>query len=222
MGPQFLDRTHRSGNGRLHRYVLFVPRDYAGDKPYPLLLFLHGAGECGSDGHKQVEVGLGPAVRRREETFPFLVVFPQARRASLRTWQAGSAESERALAILDAVSAEYRVDPRRVALTGISMGGYGTWSLAAAYPGRWAAIVPVCGGGDPEMAAQFKHLPCWAFHGALDRPVPVTESREMIAALEAAGGTPKYTEYPDVAHNCWDKTYDMDALYVWLLRQRGR
>jgi predicted peptidase len=209
----FLDRVHRDASGNESKYVLFVPYGYRGDKPYPLILFLHGLGECGTDGHKQAAVGLGPAVRRRAKTFGFITIFPQAQH---RTWQADSEDARRALAILAEVEKEYRVDPRRVYLTGLSMGGYGTWSLAAKYPDRWAAIAPVCGGGNPANAARIKDLPCWCFHGAADRTVPASNSRQMVEALRAAGGHPRYTEYPGVGHNSWDRAYGTDELYDWL------
>jgi predicted peptidase len=143
----FLDRVHKNAEGTEAKYVLFVPHDYMGDKPYPLILFLHGAGETGTDGKKPAQVGLGPAIKKQEKSFPFLTVFPQSQK---RTWQASSADGQRALDILAEVQKDYKVDPKRIYLTGLSMGGYGTWSLAARYPERWAAIVPVCGGGDPK------------------------------------------------------------------------
>ena len=96
---------------------------------------------------------------------------------------------------------EYKIDDKRIYLTGLSMGGFGTWSLAAKYPDRWAAIVPFCGGGDPAKAKEIKDIPCWCFHGDADQAVPVRASREMVEALKAAGGKPKYTEYPGVGHN---------------------
>jgi predicted peptidase len=210
----FLNRVHKDPGGEEAKYVLFIPHDYKGDKPYPIILFLHGAGETGTDGQKQARVGLGSAVRKKEKTFPFIVVFPQSQK---RTWQANSGDGQRALAILAEVQKEYKVDPKRVYLTGLSMGGFGTWSMAAAYPDRWAAIVPICGGGNPSQADKIKDIPCWCFHGDADKAVPVDRSRKMIEALKAAGGSPKYTEYPGVGHNSWDKAYGTAELYDWLL-----
>jgi predicted peptidase len=209
----FLDRTHDKA-----KYVLFVPHDYKGDKEYPLILFLHGAGERGSDGQKQAKVGLGPAVRKQEKTFPFFAVFPQAQRG----WGADSADAKRALAILAEVQKEYKIDAKRVYLTGLSMGGYGTWSLAAKYPERWAAIVPVCGGGDPATAKAIKDIPCWCFHGDADKAVPVGRSRKMIEALKEAGAKPRYDEYKGVGHNSWDRAYGTKELYEWLLMQKKK
>jgi predicted peptidase len=126
------------------------------------------------------------------------------------------------MAILADVQKDYVTDPKRLYLTGVSMGGYGTWSLAAKYPERWAAIVPVCGGGDPGSAEAIKHIPCWCFHGGADRTVPPDTSRTMIAALKEAGASPRCDEYPGVGHDSWDKAYATSDLYEWLLRQRQK
>ena len=227
----FLDKTYKGPDGAEHKYVLFVPHDYKKGTPTPTILFLHGAGETRpKEGSKPkatpkmpVEVGLGPAIRKREKSFPFLTIIPQA---PVRGWQAGGESAKMALGILEQVEKEYTVDPKRTYLTGLSMGGYGTWSLAAAMPDKWAAIVPVCGGvrGDThqEVAEKIKHIPTWAFHGDKDPAVPVQQSRDMVAALKKAGGDPEYTEYPGVAHNSWDKAYGTDELYEWLLKQKKK
>src|SRR4051794_17937236 len=124
----FLDLVHKDAKGREAKYVLFVPHDYKGDKPSPLILFLHGAGETGTDGKRQTMVGLGPVVQKQEKTFPFFVLFPQSQK---RTWQADFDDAQRALDMLAEVQKTYKIDPKRIYLTGLSMGGYGTWSLAA-------------------------------------------------------------------------------------------
>lgn len=213
----FLDRIHKDKDGKEAKYVLFIPHDYKGDKEVPLILFLHGSGETGTDGQKPVKAGIGNAIKKQEKTFPFIVIFPQSQK---RTWQADSGDAQRALDILAEVQKEYKVDPKRIYLSGLSMGGYGTWSVAAKYPQRWAAIVPICGGGNPKDAATIKDIPCWCFHGDADKAVPVQKSREMMEALKAAGGTPRYTEYPGVGHNSWDKAYGTKELYDWLLMQQ--
>jgi predicted peptidase len=232
----FLNRTYKNAGGQEAKYVLFVPQEYKGDKAYPLILFLHGAGESGTDGRKQLQVGLGPAVRKREKTFPFLAVFPQSQKKTwpvdlnnaeqirdvVATWKADQPEGQRALNILADVEKHYKVDPKRIYLTGISMGGYGTWALAASNPEKWAAIAPVCGGGDPRKAIQMKDLPCWCFHGDADTAVSVERSREMLKALWAVGGHPNYTEYPRVGHNSWDKAYGSEELYEWLLKHQRK
>lgn len=223
----FVDKTYKSPDGAEHKFVLFIPHDYKEGTPTPTILFLHGAGETKpKEGAKTkgtpkmpVEVGLGPAIRKREKTFPFLTIIPQAPRFG---WGAGSDGAKMALGILEQVEKEYSVDPKRVYLTGLSMGGMGTWSLAMAMPNKWAAIVPICGRGDTKSADKIKDLPTWAFHGDMDAAVKVDGSRDMIAAIKKAGGDPKYTEYPGVGHNSWDKAYGTDELYEWLLKQKKK
>jgi predicted peptidase len=183
----FLDQVYKGPGGYEAKYVLFLPHGYDGKKPFPLILFLHGFGQKGTDGRKQVEIGLGPAIRKQETTFAFITVFPQSHQGG---WTVDSEDGQRALAILDEVAKHYRVDAQRVYLTGVSMGGEGTWSLAAAHPEHWAAIVPLCGGGDPKQAAKIKNLSCWYFHGDADQVVRVRQSRDMIWTLRQAGGEP--------------------------------
>jgi predicted peptidase len=211
-----LDRTFTDADGQEAKYVLFVPRDYNGDKAYPLILFLHGAGETGADGKRQTYVGFGPVLRMQEKSFPCFVLMPQSHG---KTWQADSKDGQRALAMLDAVQKEYKIDDKRLYLTGLSMGGFGTWSLAAKYPDRWAAIVPICGGGDPSKAESIKNIPCWVFQGDADQSVSVDHSRKMVQALKDAGGMPHYTEYAGIGHNSWEMAYNTPELYEWLLQQ---
>lgn len=215
----FVHKVHKGKDGDA-KYVVFVPHDYTPEKEYPVILFLHGSGERGDDGMAPVLQGIGNAIKfkNHEKSFPFLVVFPQARKGG--NWKAGEPDARSALAILDEVQRAYRTDPKRVYLTGLSMGGYGTWSLAAAHPGRWAALVPICGGGDPATADQIKHIPVWCFHGADDKGVPAKLSRAMIEALRKAGAEPRYTEYPYVGHNSWDPAYVTPELYPWLLSRK--
>ncbi len=147
---RFVDKIFKDAQGE-HKYVVFVPAHYTSSKKWPVILFLHGAGERGKDGRKQTTVGLGPFVKARAATFPFFVVFPQCEDQSshvLGGWLAGSPDAQRALKILAEVEREYSIDRRKEILTGWSMGGYGTWSLAAAFPKRWHAVVPAPGGGD--------------------------------------------------------------------------
>lgn len=213
----FIPAVYKDAAGE-SKYFLFVPTSYKGDREFPIILFLHGAGETGTDGKAQLK-HFGEEVKKRQADFPFIVVFPQSHK---RTWKADSSDGKRAIAILDEVMKKYQVDSKRVYLTGLSMGGFGTWSLAAAYPDRWAAIVPICGGGDPKTAEKIKHIPCWCFHGDADKAVPVQRSRDMIEALKKAGGTPRYDEYPGVGHNSWSRAYASDELYTWLLKQKRK
>jgi predicted peptidase len=216
----FLDRVHKDADGKEAKYVIFVPKGYTGEKAYPLILFLHGAGETGTDGKKQAVVGLGKAIKEQGDSFSFIAVFPQSQK---RNWKADSDDGKRALAILDEVEKGYKVDKKHVYLTGLSMGGYGTWSFAEAFPDRWAAIVPICGGGDPKTAEKIKNIPCWIFHGEADNAVPVAKSREMKKALMEAGAKEvEYTEYPGVGHNSWIKAYETKELYPWLLKHESK
>ncbi len=215
----FVDKTFKNADGTTSPYVVFVPKDYDGKKEYPVILFLHGSGETKGGSKAPVEVGIGSAIKKREKDFPFIVVIPQSEK---RTWKAGTDDGKRALAILDEVMKEYKVDSKRQILSGLSMGGFGTWSIAPTTPTRWAAIVPICGAGNVADAEKIKDIPCWCFHGDEDKAVNVKGSREMIAAIEKAGGKPKYTEYPKVGHNSWDMAYGTDELYKWLLEQKTK
>jgi predicted peptidase len=231
----FVHRTYKDADGKSHKYVVFVPYAYNGTKPFPVILFLHGAGERAGGTKEPVDVGIGPAIRKYgEKKFPFFVVIPRCD-AAPHSWQANGPDAQRALAMLDEVEKAYKIDPGRQYLTGLSMGGYGTWSLAAKYPNRWAAIVPVCGGAgvrerDPmkrmaaiqRLAEKIKDIPCWCFHGDADPAVNVEQSREIIKALKEAGGKPKYTEYPGVGHNSWDRAYGTAQLYEWLLKHESK
>ncbi len=220
----FVNRVHKDPASAESKYVVFVPHAYAAaesaEKRWPVIMFLHGAGERGDDGQKQVTVGLGPAIRRREAQFPFVAVFPQC--LANGRWQAESPDGERAMAILAEVEKEFRTDPDRVYLTGLSLGGMGTWSLGMKHPGRFAALAPICGRGDTSQAAAIAKLPIWCFHGDADRAVPVEGSRTMIAAVKEAGGSPRYSEFPYVGHNSWDPAYATGELYTWLLEQKRK
>jgi predicted peptidase len=213
----FVDKVFKGKDGDV-KYIVFVPKDYKGDKEYPVILFLHGAGESGTDGKKQAAIGLGKAIRKKEK-FEFITVFPQSQKGG---WGANSVEGKRAVAILDEVEKEYKTDKKRVYLTGLSMGGFGTWSMAAAHPSRWAAIAPICGGGDQKSADKIKDIPCWCFHGDADKSVPVQRSRDMIEALKKAGGQPKYDEYKGVGHNSWDRAYANAELFTWFLKHTSK
>jgi predicted peptidase len=218
--PGFHEKTHKNADGSSSPYVVFVPHEYDGKKEVPVILFLHGSGETKGGAKMPVEVGIGSHIKKHEKTFPFLTVIPQSEK---RTWSAASDDGKRAVAMLDEVMKEYKVDPKRQYLTGLSMGGFGTWSLAAEYPDRWAAIVPICGGvrdKPDEVAKKIKDIPCWCFHGGADPTVKPEKSREMIEALKKQGAEPKYTEYPGVGHNSWDKAYATEELWTWLAKQK--
>lgn len=223
--------------GATHRYQVFVPAQRAGGRP-PVILFLHGAGERGSDNQTQLKAGLGPYLQKHADDFPAIVVLPQVPQGG--AWR--DANNRAALAALDAATREFGGDPARTYLTGISMGGYGTWEIAAAQPQRFAAIVPVCGAIQPpanpdytalrvaevldaadpyaELAARLRHVPTWIFHGAEDPVVLPGDSRKAYAALKAAGGDVRYTEFPGVDHFSWDPAYNTPELWTWLFAQQ--
>lgn len=196
----------------------FLPAGYTQGRDWPLIVFLHGMGERGSDGWNQTGVGLGPAIRARPEEFRCLVAMPQC--PADRIW--ACAESEPLfLAALDEMRKRYAVDRSRTYLTGISMGGSGTWWLGARHIEQFAALVPICGESFVDLAPKLVTRPIWAFHGALDETHPVELSRRMVAAVRAAGGEVRYTEYPKVGHDSWDPAYGASETITWLLEQEG-
>ena len=234
----FLDRTVTS-DGTIYRYQVFVPNNWTKKQKWPVIVFLHGSGERGDTGLPQTDVGLGHAIRVSEKEVPFVVVMPQCSKD--KTWTTSDQQGQ-ALAALERTIKEFNGDRDRVYLTGLSMGGYGTWDLAAKYPGKFAAYVPICGGihdpsdfpnlggslgRDPQIADPYAETarrvgktPVWIFHGDADPAVPVEESRKMADALKAAGAIYQYTEYPGVGHNSWEKAYAEPELVPWLLTQK--
>ena len=216
---RFYDRAFSDDSGE-HKYVVFVPASYRPDMPTPAILFLHGAGERGKDNRLQLLAGFAPYVKARAKTFPFLVVFPQCEIAEgriLESWSADNPDGKRALESLDDARKHYRVDEKRVVLTGWSMGGYGAWNLAMAEPSRWSALVPVSAGGDAGNVASLKDIPVWAFHGSKDALVKPSEGRKMVDTLNAAGGTATFTELADGFHDISAEVYGNDAVVAWML-----
>ena len=201
--------------GRLH-FWLYLPPGYEQQeaKRWPLLLFLHGAGERGSDLRRVLRHG-PPKLIAAGRQFPFIVVSPQCPGGTNWRHLAPSL-----LRLLDHMEKNYRVDRSRVYVTGLSMGGFGTWHLLGVAPDRFAAAVPICGGGDPQVAPKAKHVPVWAFHGAKDRVVPLKRSEEMVQAWWRAGGKARLTVYPHAGHDSWTKTYANPDVYRWLLQHR--
>ncbi len=205
-------------------YMLFVPKDYENeDKQWPLMLFLHGLGECGNNELEKVKIHGPPGFVDSRPDFPFVVVSPQLPPPPGKMKDVPTAwKSDQLIQLVDHVMKNTRIDPTRVYVTGLSMGGYGTWRLVAAYPERFAAALPICGGGEPKtMAKSLRRVPIWAFHGARDETVPLSESQEIVRAVRRAGGDVRLTVYPDVEHNSWKPTYDNPDVYDWLLAHRG-
>ncbi|MBN2131920.1 MAG: prolyl oligopeptidase family serine peptidase [Sedimentisphaerales bacterium] len=198
-------------------YLLYLPDGYGqNDRQWPLMLFLHGAGERGAD-LERVKVHGPPKLVERGKSMPFIIVSPQCPTGS---WWSGPDQMGTLIALLDEIVEKYRVDESRVYLTGLSMGGYGTWALASSCPERFAAIAPICGGGEKRMARRLRNVPIWVFHGAKDGTVPIARSEEMVEAVKAAGGNVEFTVYPEANHDSWTATYDNPKLYEWFLSHR--
>lgn len=193
-------------------YLLYLPKDYnQTENNFPLVLFLHGAGERGEDIEKVKIHGL-PKLINHGKDFPFIVVSPQCPENML--WN-----TDILSALLDKIESEYRIDLDKVYLTGLSMGGHGTWELAIKEPKRFAAIAPVCGWTDTSKACLIAHIPTWVFHGAKDVVIPVNASVDMVEALKKCGVDPKLTIYPEANHDSWTETYNNEELYKWLMEQ---
>ncbi|MBU6398770.1 MAG: prolyl oligopeptidase family serine peptidase [Verrucomicrobia bacterium] len=215
-------------NGRISRqkvgvrYLLFLPRDYRarGPRRWPLIFFLHGAGERGTNVWWVAKHG-PPKIVKDKPDFPFIVVSPQCPEG--QTWS-----NDTLWTLLDDVVSRYRVDVSRIYLTGLSMGGYATWSLGLEHPERFAAIAPICGGGDTlkvllpdaDKVRALKTLPVWAFHGGKDPVVNPAESKRMVEALHQIGNEAKLTVYPEAQHDSWTETYNHPALYDWFLEHQ--
>lgn len=194
------------------KYDLFVPENYTAKEKMPLMLFLHGAGERGDDLNQVRKWGPPKLVKKRKD-FPFILISPQCPR---NAWWTAKAD---ALAkLVDEVAGKLSVDKKKMYCTGLSMGGYGTWTLCAKHPKLFAAAAPVCGGGDAKTAAVLKDLPLWTFHGDADNVVPLRGTQKMIDAIKEAGGEKaKITIYKGVGHNSWSETYANEELYKWFL-----
>ncbi len=196
------------------KYLLYIPKDYAKKESWPLMLFLHGAGERG-DVLELVKKHGPPKLITKGQDMPFVVVSPQC--PGSHWWEPVALS-----ALLDEVVETHKIDKDRVYVTGLSMGGFGTWSLAAQTPKRFAAIMPICGGGTPDTAKLLTNLPIWVFHGGKDPVVPLTRSEAMVEALKKAGGNVKFTVYPDAGHDAWTETYNNPKVYEWLLAQKRK
>lgn len=226
-------------HGRSYRYQVYVPASYTRAERWPVILFLHGGGERGDDGLFQTQVGLGTALRKAPARFPAIVVFPQTPGESL--WAGTPARV--AMAALDRTVGEFRTDPERVYLTGLSIGGNGTWYLAYRHPTRFAALMPICAWVVPSkewdlkaepvvppdsaqpfaaLARRLQNIPTWIVHGEIDDVVPVEESRQAAAALKAVGAPVQYLELAGTGHESWDQAYMSPRMTSWLFAQRRR
>ena len=227
-GPSTTDSTglifERTDAPERLAYVVYVPRDYTPDHAWPCIVFLHGSGESGSDGQKQIVQGIGNNILWNAARWPAVVIMPQKPSKDV-LWDKHDAA---VMAILREVRARYRIDLDRIALTGLSQGGHGVWTLGAAHPDVWSALAPICGFVDSNravadaatIASSIKDIPVWAFHGDADNVVPPAQTLRMIDALKAAGAEPKLTLYPGVNHGSWDKAYAEPDLPAFLTRPR--
>ncbi|WP_425614586.1 prolyl oligopeptidase family serine peptidase [Anatilimnocola sp. NA78] len=231
---RFEARTFTGSDGEKLNYRLLKPKDYDPNKKYPLVLFMHGAGERGDDNKRQLVHGMNDfASDAIMEKYPAFVMAPQCPNGKKWVevdWGATkhSAPEKPSISLqlsfdtLEALQKEFSIDAKRIYVTGLSMGGYGTWDSIERKPDYFAAAAPICGGGDVEKAKNLTKLPIWAFHGDKDTAVKPERSRDMIAAIKAAGGEPKYTEYAGVAHNSWSQTYSNPEFYAWLFAQQKK
>lgn len=221
-----------ASDGKTLKFRQLNPPKLEESKKYPLVIFLHGAGERGDDNQAQLKHGMAKFVSSEvREKFPCYVIAPQCPTGEQWVnvpWSADkhknpekpSGAMGRVLEVVDAYVKNLPVDADRIYITGLSMGGYGTWDAIARRPNFFAAAMPICGGGDSSDVSAYKSLPIWAFHGDKDTAVKVERTRAMIEALKAAGGEPKYTEYPGVGHDSWTATYNNDEVIAWLFAQK--
>jgi predicted peptidase len=231
-------RVHKYTGGKYKdeefKYRLLSPAKPEKDKKYPVILFLHGAGERGDDNEAQLKYfPTWMAEAKMREKYPCYVIAPQCRSGekwSVANWGAKESDAmpkepteqlSAAIGMLDSLmKSGMPVDEKRVYLTGLSMGGYGSWELAMRQPDRFAAVAPICGGGDESQAEKLVKVPIWAWHGDADNAVPVERSRKMIEAITKAGGKPKYTELKGVGHDSWTPAYTKDdGLIPWMFEQ---
>ncbi len=222
--------------GRDYRYQVFVPDGWTAKKRWPVVLFLHGSGEAGTDNIKQMAQGLPPWLREHGATFPAVVVIPQAPE---QTYWNGNIEQMALQALQDSVT-EFHGDRQRLYLTGLSMGGFGAWQMAIDHPGLFAAAAIICGainpisdepalrvvgipdGVDPYIwvASHIDHLPVWIFHGSTDTVVPLTDDHRLYPALQGIHDDVRYTEFPGVNHGSWVPAYALPALWPWMFSHR--
>ena len=211
-------KEYSNADGKQLKYQIMLPKDYSADgqQSYPLVIFLHGAGERGTDNVRQLVHGAKEFAKdANREKHPCFVIAPQC--PSGQWW--GESRSL-IVELIRELQKEYRIDATRLYITGLSMGGFGTWDLIGQHPDMFAAAAPICGGGDPQTCSKFAKLPIWVFHGDADNVVRPEQSRRMVDALKKAGGMPKYTEYPGVGHDSWTQTYADAAFMEWLFAQR--
>ena len=224
-------RVYRNASGETLPYRLLRPKAYDAGRAHPLVVFLHGMGERGSDNESQLVNGVSElfASDATMERFPAVVIVPQCpdgedlNESSWSNWQdetpAITKPTRLVLEIVEAMREQFTIDAERMYIGGLSMGGFGTWDVILEHPDLFAAAFPICGGADPRKAERIASLPLWVFHGAKDETVPPHLSRDMVRAIQEAGGHPGYSEYPDVGHDSWTSAFEEPRLLPWLFSQ---
>ena len=230
----FVGRIYKSPSGQMMPYRLFIPPGYKKANKYPLVLWLHGGGGSGSDNLRQIQGDQIPGTHtwtkpENQAKHPAFVFVPQSARSWDNTGVTGvladnqgselTPELALVLEILDSLKMEFSIDSKRLYVAGQSLGGFGTWNLITKKPGVFAAAIPLCGGGNPALAANVKRMPIWSFQGDADRAPFLDSNRRMIAAIRGAGGKPRYTEYPGVGHEIWERVFKEPDLVDWLFNQ---
>ena len=226
----FQKKVYKASVGDSLLYNMLFPENFncGNTKKYPLVLFLHGAGERGNDNEVQIihikNLFLNKANKEKYACFVIAPQCPKEKKWAEINWkrensimpQNQSISMEMTIGLIDSLTKIYPVDTKRIYITGLSMGGFGTWDAIARYPEKFAAAIPICGGGDANTATLIKDIPIWAFHGDIDKVVNVSQSRNMVDALKKAGGKPIYTEYKEVGHNSWVNAYKETNLLEWM------
>ena len=225
----FAPRQYASGRDVM-RYRLFIPKSYDPQQKYPIVIWLHGAGGVGVDNVRQLSNDQVPGTRlwsdpSNQAKHPAFVLVPQSSigwGAQPKSRQADvlSGQLKLVVGILDLLANEFSLDPARVYVAGQSDGGYAVWEIVTSRPERFAAAIALCGGGTPEKAARLVNMPLWVFHGSDDKTIPVSESRNMVKAIQKAGGNPRYTEYKGAGHDIWSRAFAEPELVEWLFAQR--
>lgn len=213
---QQVEMSLATSDGGKIDYLLYLPKNYDAANKHSMIFFLHGRGE--SNGPLSLVAKWGPPMfAERGDELSYVLVSPQCPRDD--SWSKPT-QQKRLVELLDHIVKNYSVDEDHICLTGLSMGGYGSWRLAADHPEKFSAVVPVCGGGDPADAEKLKSLPIWVFHGDQDGAVPFQRSVEMVEAIQKAGGEKiRFTSLEHIGHNCWSATYATPELYDWIAKQ---
>jgi predicted peptidase len=220
----FVARIYRNASGESMPYRLFIPREYDTQKAYPLILWLHGAGGAGTDNVANISQDQISGTRtwtepKTQAKYPSFVLVPQSPGNWVDKIDELSPQMRLVVGMLESLKTEFNIDAARVYVAGQSDGGYGTWNLITQRPDLFAAAIPLCGGGDPGLAKRIARMPLWVFHGRRDDVIPVSESRRMIDAIRRAGGRPRYTEYGNLGHELWKRTFAEPDLVPWLFSQ---